>query len=286
MGDGHPPRDRPKSGRLVMVSTPIGNLDDLSPRAAQALHDADVVAAEDTRRSRVLLQRVGSTAATTSYHEHNEAARTRPLLDRVEAGQTVVCVTDAGTPGVADPGFRLVREAVARGLSVEVVPGPSALLAALVVSGLPTDRFAFEGFLPRKSGARAQRLAALAGDPRTLVFYVAPHRAAADLAAMAVAFGDRPAVLARELTKLHEEVWRGGLEALAERARVQRVRGEVTVVVAGTPTEPEPAPPDELAARVAALEASGRDRKSAIAEVAAAAGVSRRRVYQAVLDHR
>ncbi|MBA2528537.1 MAG: 16S rRNA (cytidine(1402)-2'-O)-methyltransferase, partial [Euzebyales bacterium] len=207
-------------GRLVLVATPIGNLGDLSSRAAEALTGADLVAAEDTRRTRVLLDHVGASVPVTSYHDHNEAARTGPLLDRVEAGDTVVVVTDAGTPGLADPGFRLVREAVERGLVVEAVPGPTAMVQALLLSGLPLDRFAFEGFLPRKPGARSRRLAELAADPRTLVFYVAPHRAAEDLAAMASAFGDRPAALARELTKLHEEVWRGGLAALANRAAV------------------------------------------------------------------
>jgi len=271
-------------GRLVVVGTPIGNLDDLSPRAAAALAAADLVAAEDTRRSRVLLERAGVRKPMVSYHDHNEAARTPELVARVAAGETVVLVTDAGTPGLADPGYRLVRAAVERGLVVESVPGPSAAVQALVVSGLPMDRFCFEGFLPRKAGARAQALAALADEPRTLVFYVTPHRAADDLAAMAAAFGPRPAALARELTKRHEEVWRGPLPELAARA-AQGVRGELTLVVAGAPArsaeEPEPA---DLAERVRALIAAGEDKKGAIGRVAATTGVSRRAVYQAVLD--
>jgi 16S rRNA (cytidine1402-2'-O)-methyltransferase len=274
------------TGRLVLVATPIGNLEDLSPRAARALASADLVAAEDTRRTRVLLDHLGIRAVMTSVHEHNEERRVEPLLDRVEAGQVVAVVTDAGTPGLSDPGFLLVRAAYARGLRVEAIPGPAAAIQALVVSGLPMDRFVFEGFLPRRAGPRARRLAELAAEERTLVFYVAPHRAAEDLRAMASAFGDREAALARELTKLHEEVWHGDLPALAERA-AGGVRGEVTVVVAGAPSSADAAPDSaELARRVAALVAAGSGRREATAEVAKAAGVPRRVVYQAVLDAR
>ncbi|MEX0657573.1 MAG: 16S rRNA (cytidine(1402)-2'-O)-methyltransferase [Egibacteraceae bacterium] len=282
MGEGH--GTRPAGGRLVLVGTPIGNLGDLSPRAVEALRTADVVAAEDTRRSRVILDHAGVGTPMVSYHEHNEVARTPELLDRVAAGRTVALVTDAGTPGIADPGYRLVQGAVERGLVVESVPGPAAVLQALVVSGLPTDRFCFEGFLPRKAGARASALAALSEDPRTLVFYVTPHRAAADLAAMAEAFGARPAALARELTKRYEEVWRGTLGELADRAAAG-VRGELTLVVGGAPppaaTEVDAA---TLAERVRTLIATGEDKKAAINRVAGAGGVPRRVVYQAVLD--
>jgi 16S rRNA (cytidine1402-2'-O)-methyltransferase len=206
------------------------------------------------------------------------------LLDRVAAGETVAVVTDAGTPGVADPGFVLVREAIARDLPVESVPGPTALIQALVLSGLPLDRFAFEGFLPRKAGPRARRLAELAGDPRTLVFYVAPHRAAADLQAMADALGSRPAALCRELTKLHEEVWRASLPDLAARAAGETVRGEVTLVVGGAPAVvPSEVDDEELARRVRDLLAVGVDRKAAVRRVAEAAGVPRRRVYDATV---
>lgn len=270
-------------GRLVLVATPIGNLADLSPRAVSVLAQADVIAAEDTRRTRVLLDRAGVSGMLTSYHDHNEDARTGPLLDRVEAGETVAVVADAGTPGLADPGFRLVREAVERGLRIEAVPGPAAVVQALVLSGLPLDRFAFEGFLPRKAGARARRLAESVDDPRTLVFYVTPHRAAADLEAMAAALGDRPAALCRELTKRHEEVWRGRLPDLAARVAAQGVRGEVTLVVGGAPPATPAVVTDvELAGRVQALLATGLDRKAAIARVAEAAAVPKRRVYAAV----
>ncbi len=272
-----------EQGRLVLVATPIGNLGDLSPRAAQALRDADLVVAEDTRRSRVLLDHVGASVPMTAVHDHNEDRRAAGVLDRVAAGQTVAVVTDAGTPGLADPGYVLVRGAVARGLDVEVLPGPAALLVALVLSGLPMDRFAFEGFLPRRRGERARRLAGLAGDERTLVFYVAPHRAADDLAAMAEALGDRRAVLARELTKLHEEAWRATLPELAARA-AEGVRGEVTVVVAGAPPPAATDDPAVLAGRVAELVGEGVDKREATSRVAAEAGVPKRRVYQAVLD--
>lgn len=277
---GRTPRD---GGRLVLVATPIGNLEDLSPRAARALAEADLIAAEDTRRSRILLDHIGVAVPMISVHDHNEARRAGPLLDRVAAGETVVVVTDAGTPGLADPGFVLVREARARGLTVEAVPGPAAALQALVLSGLPMDRFAFEGFLPRKAGARARRVAELAADPRTLVFYLAPHRAADDLDVLADTFGDRPAVLARELTKLHEEVWEGSLPELASRAR-GGIRGEVTLVVAGAPPATPDTDPRVLAAQVADLIALGMDKRAATAAVAEAAGVPKRAVYQAVLD--
>ncbi|MPZ89168.1 MAG: 16S rRNA (cytidine(1402)-2'-O)-methyltransferase [Nitriliruptorales bacterium] len=278
-----PGRTRVGGGRLVLVATPIGNLEDLSPRAARTLAEADVVAAEDTRRTRILLDHAGVHVPMLSVHEHNEDRRAGPLLDRVAAGETVVVVTDAGTPGLADPGFVLVREARARGLVVEAVPGPAAALQALVLSGLPMDRFAFEGFLPRKAGARARRLEELAGDPRTLVFYLSPHRTAEDLDALVEAFGDRPAALAREMTKLHEEVWRGSLPELAHRAR-EGVRGEVTLVVGGSPPRAMDTGPAALAARVHDLVESGMAKREATAAVAAAAGVPKRVVYQAILD--
>lgn len=271
-------------GRLVLVATPIGNLEDLSPRAAAVLAEADTVAAEDTRHSRILLERVGSRARVRSYHDHNEDARIPELLDRVAAGETVAVVTDAGMPGLADPGFSLVRAAVERGVRLEAVPGPTAAMTALLLSGLPMDRFAFEGFLPRKAGPRDRRLTELVEDPRTLVFYLAPHRAADELAAMAAAFGERSAALARELTKRYEEVWRATLPDLAERAAGERVRGEVTLVVAGASSETEAPAAQELVERVRDLVASGEPKKDAIARVARATGVPKRDVYQAVVD--
>ena len=271
-------------GRLVLVATPIGNLEDLSPRAVRLLAEAHVVAAEDTRRTGRLLAAAGVDARLVAVHEHNERQRSDELLDRVARDETVVLVTDAGTPSVSDPGFVLVREAHARGLRVEAVPGPSAVLHALVVSGLPTDRFAFEGFLPRRAGARRRRLAEVVADPRTLVFYVAPHRAGEDLRAMAEAFGDRSAALARELSKLHEEVWRASLPELAQRVARDGVRGEVTLVVAGAAPHVGRPSDAELAAQVRGRIAAGEDRREALRAVAREHEVPRREVYQAVLD--
>jgi 16S rRNA (cytidine1402-2'-O)-methyltransferase len=271
------------AGALVLVATPIGNLEDLSPRAARTLREADLVACEDTRRTGRLLAHVGADVPLLAVHDHNEAARAAALCDRVAAGQVVALVSDAGTPGVSDPGYQVVREAVARGLVVTAVPGPAAALHALVVSGLPTDRFAVEGFLPRRPGPRRERLARLAADDRTLLFHVAPHRAAEDLAAMADVLGaDRPAALARELTKLHEEVWRGPLATLATRAAEAAPRGEVVVVVGGAPApDPAAAAPDDadLRARLEALVAAGASRRDAVRQVADETGLPKRRLY-------
>jgi len=273
-------------GRLVVCGTPIGNLGDAPPRLASALAEADVVACEDTREAAKLLNYLGVHARTVSYHEGNERARAAALAEEVAAGRRVALISDAGMPGISDPGHDLIQACVARGLPVEVVPGPSAVLAALVLSGLPTDRFCFEGFLPRKAGPRERRLAELAGEPRTMVFFEAPHRVLATLAAMAGAFGpQRPAAITRELTKLHEQVLRGTVAELRERLAAQGPRGELTVVVAGAP---EPAGPDSaaLAAEVARLVADGSSTRDAVGAVARASGAPRRAVYQAVLDAR
>ncbi|MEY3072032.1 MAG: rRNA ((1402)-2-O)-methyltransferase [Actinomycetota bacterium] len=273
----------PTTGALHVVATPIGNLGDLTVRAAETLRTADLVLSEDTRRTGRLLAHVGSHAPQRSLHEHNERERVDEVVARVAGGATVALVTDAGTPLVSDPGLAVVRGCVAAGLPVVPVPGASAPLAALVASGLPTDRFTFEGFLPRRGRARAERLAELADEPRTAVLFVAPHRAAADLADLAAACGDdRPAVLCRELTKLHEEVRRGTLGAL--RDGLGEVRGEVTLVLGGAPAPVAPDAPgaDDLAA-VAARVAEGASTRDAVAAVAAARGLPRRALYAAVL---
>jgi 16S rRNA (cytidine1402-2'-O)-methyltransferase len=269
------------AGLLSVVATPIGNLEDLSVRAARVLATADVIACEDTRVTRKLLSRYPSRARLVAYHAANERRRTDELVARVAAGERVALVTDAGTPGLSDPGRRLVAACAARDLRIEVVPGPSAVTSALVLSGLPTARFVFEGFLPRTAGARRRRLEALQAEERTLVFFEAPHRLAATLAAMLEALGDRPAALARELTKVHEEVLRAPLSEIA--ARASEARGEITLVVAGA-TPAEGAARDDLAGRVRALVEEGRSRKDAIAAVAAETGASRREVYQAAID--
>ncbi|HET7066597.1 MAG TPA: 16S rRNA (cytidine(1402)-2'-O)-methyltransferase [Nocardioides sp.] len=270
---------------LVLAATPIGQAADAPPRLAAELAGADVIAAEDTRRLARLAGELGVDVKgrVTSYFEGNEAARTPRLVERLLAGDRVVLATDAGMPSVSDPGYRLVAAAVAAGVPVTVVPGPSAVLAALAVSGLPVDRFCFEGFLPRKAGERARRLAGLADEERTLVFFEAPHRTATALAAMAEAFGPaRPAAVCRELTKTHEEVRRGGLGELADWA-AGGVRGEVTVVVSGAVVSPPvAADPGSLRAAVAAEEGRGTSRKDAIRAVASRAGLPKRTVYDAV----
>lgn len=273
-------------GRVVLIGTPIGNLADLSPRAREALAAADVVAAEDTRHTGRLLAHLGIEAAQVSYHDHNERARAAELVARAAAGEVVAVVSDAGTPTVADPGLAVVRAAVDAGVAVDAVPGPAAFLQALVLSGLATDRFAFEGFLPRKQAARRRQLAALADEPRTLVWYVAPHRAADELADAAEALGaDRPAALARELTKRFEEVRREPLGSLAEYAAAEPLRGELTLVVAGAPAAGE-TDLDTLVAEVADREAAGTPMGQAVREVAAAHGARRRALYEAVLAAR
>ncbi len=275
-------------GLLVLAGTPIGDLADAPPRLARELAEADVIAAEDTRRLRRLAAALGVplTARVVSYFEANENARTGELVAELTAGRRVLLVTDAGMPSISDPGYRLVTAAIEAGVRVTAVPGPSAVLAALAVSGLPVDRFCFEGFLPRKAGERAARLAELADEPRTLVFFEAPHRLAATLAAMAQAFGpDRRAAVCRELTKTYEEVRRDTLAALADWAAAG-VRGEITVVVAGAGRAARRARPDdpaELARLVAERERAGQPRKAAIAAVAAEAGVPKRVVFDAVV---
>lgn len=270
------------AGLLRVVATPIGNLDDLSPRAGRALADADVIACEDTRVTRKLLSRVESRARLIAYHARNERERTPELVGRVASGEHVTLVTDAGTPGLSDPGQRLIAACVEAGLRVEVVPGPSAAVAALVVSGLPTARFVFEGFLPRTKGDRRRRLERLAGEERTLVFFEAPHRAAESLGDMAEILGPRRAAFARELTKMHEEVVRGTLDELA--ARADGVRGEVTIVVAGAePRKREPSR-EEIVSSLRAMIGSGTPKKEAIATVASELGVAKRLVYQTALD--
>jgi 16S rRNA (cytidine1402-2'-O)-methyltransferase len=273
------------SGVLVLAATPIGRVEDAPPRLATELASADVVAAEDTRRLKRLCAELGVTISgrVVSYFEGNESSRTPALVEALEEGRRVLVVTDAGMPSVSDPGYRLVSAAVDRDIAITAVPGPSAVLTALAVSGLPVDRFCFEGFLPRKAGERSRRLAALVAEERTMVFFEAPHRTRASLAAMADAFGaDRRAAVCRELTKTHEEVRRGTLADLVRWAD-DGVRGEVTLVVEGAPaTADVPTDPVSLAALVADTEAQGSSRKEAILEVARLAGLPKRVVYDAV----
>ncbi|WP_432003612.1 16S rRNA (cytidine(1402)-2'-O)-methyltransferase [Streptomyces sioyaensis] len=274
------------TGTLVLAGTPIGEIADAPPRLATELAAADVIAAEDTRRLRRLTQAldVQPSGRIVSYFEGNEAARTPELAEALAGGARVLLVTDAGMPSVSDPGYRLVAAAVERDIKVTAVPGPSAVLTALAVSGLPVDRFCFEGFLPRKAGERRSRLREVEGERRTLVYFEAPHRLDDTLAAMAEIFGaDRRAAVCRELTKTYEEVKRGPLGDLASWA-AEGVRGEITVVVEGAP---DAGPPelgaDELVRRVRVREEAGERRKEAIAAVAADAGLPKREVFDAVV---
>jgi 16S rRNA (cytidine1402-2'-O)-methyltransferase len=274
------------TGILVLAGTPIGDVADAPPRLAEELTRADVVAAEDTRRLRRLTRALGVQPGgrIVSYFEGNEAARTPELVEALVGGARVLLVTDAGMPSVSDPGYRLVAAAVEKDIRVTAVPGPSAVLTALALSGLPVDRFCFEGFLPRKAGERLGRLREVAGERRTLVYFEAPHRLDATLAAMAGVFGsERRAAVCRELTKTYEEVRRGALGELASWA-AEGVRGEITVVVEGAPErEPEELDAGELVRRVRVREEAGERRKEAIAAVAVEAGLPKREVFDAVV---
>jgi 16S rRNA (cytidine1402-2'-O)-methyltransferase len=274
------------AGVLVLAATPIGDPRDAAPRLTQEIATVDVVAAEDTRRFGRLcrLLQVRPSGSVVSYHEHNEATRTADLLARLVGGARVLVVTDAGMPSVSDPGYRLVVAAVEAGVKVTCVPGPSAVLMALAVSGLPVDRFCFEGFPSRKAGERLRSFQALAQERRTLIFFEAPHRLAVTLAAMADAFGpDRPAAVCRELTKTYEEVRRGGLVDLAQWA-AEGVKGEITVVVGGASAEV--IDPETAVAAVQARVAGGERLRDVCAEVAAATGLSRNDLYNAALAAR
>ncbi len=265
------------SGRLVVCPTPIGNLEDVTLRVLSALRDATVIACEDTRRTRVLLERYGVSAKLVSYHEHNERARATQLVERMQAGDVVALVSDAGTPLVSDPGFVLVRACVAAGLAVEVLPGPSAVLSALVASALPSDTWRFVGYLPRKKG----EFASLFRAAETIVAFESPNRVAASLAALAAIDAERPVVVCRELTKLHEEIVRGDAASLAARYADAPPRGEVVLVVGGAPSvEPELGP--ALDALRALVEAGARPRPASTV-VASLTGVKANALYRALM---
>ncbi len=270
-------------GRLYVVGTPIGNLADVSERARKTLADADLVAAEDTRRTGRLLEHLGIRNRMLSLFEGNEVERTERLIGDLRDGATVALVSDAGMPAVSDPGHRLLRACVDAGIPIEVVPGPSAVTAALVVSGLPTDRWVFEGFLPRQGGRRRERLRALAHDPRTVVLFESPVRVAALLRDVLEELGDRPAVVARELTKLHEEVLRGRVSEVLTAILSSEPRGEVVVVLGGAP-EPQEADLDDLVNEARRLVAEGMRKREAAAAVARRSGGSANRIYEALVS--
>jgi 16S rRNA (cytidine1402-2'-O)-methyltransferase len=269
------------AGALVIVATPIGNLGDLSPRAAEALGSADAIACEDTRRTRKLLTHAGVKAPTLiTVNDHTEARQVRAVLSRLERGERVAVVTDAGTPGISDPGERLVAAVTAAGLDVEVVPGASAAIAALVVSGLPTGRFTFEGFLPRRGSGRSERIDTRRTEQRTTILYEAPHRVRRTMAELAEGLGPlRRVAIVRELTKLHEEVWRGTLGGAVDHLAEREPRGEYVLVLGGAAPPAEPSTEDVTEALRSRL-AAGDDKKTATAQVAKELRVPKRQVYE------
>lgn len=275
-------------GALVLGGTPIGNLGDATDRLKQYLASADIIAVEDTRALRRLASGLGiqTRGRVITNHDHNEGARSAQILDAVERGETVLLMSDAGMPTVSDPGYAAAQAVADAGLPVTAAPGPSAVLTALAVSGLPTGRFTFEGFLARKGSDRTKRLRSLETEERTMVFYESPHRTAATLADFTQSFGaDRRAVVCRELTKLHEEIKRGTLAELTEWAQNTQMRGEIAIVVAGA-EEPEPESAENLTEQVQALVDEGMRLKQAAAQVAAGHGVSKRDLYEATLTAR
>jgi 16S rRNA (cytidine1402-2'-O)-methyltransferase len=278
------------SGALYIVSTPIGNLEDITERALRVLREVALIACEDTRHTRKLLTHYGVNTPTVSYHEHNERERALELLSRLQAGDSIAIVSDAGTPGINDPGFRVVCLAIENDVRVIPVPGPSALIAALVSSGLPTDEFFFGGFLPAKTNARRTRLAEFRSLPATLIFYEAPHRIAATLKDAQEIFGPRQAVVARELTKMHEEFARGLLPALAARfGSGERVRGEIVLMIDRAGTESEEVMGDSvqsIAALVTTFESEGLDHRAALKKAAHELGIPRAEAYRRLVAER
>ena len=279
------------AGTLYVVSTPIGNLEDLTYRAVRVLSEVDVIACEDTRHSQKLLNHYGIKTKTVSYHEHNERDRAGELLASIKSGLDVAVVSDAGTPGISDPGFRVVRMALEAGLPVVPIPGPTALIAALVASGIPSDEFFFAGFLPARSGARRSRLADLVAIPSTLVFYEAPHRIVASLGDAREILGERQAVVARELTKLHEEIVRGRLSEISAwfSQAAHEPRGEMVVVIDRNiieSTDVAGKTHDSVASIVAGFEADGLDPRSALKKSAKQLGISRDEAYRRLTAER
>lgn len=275
------------SGTLYLVATPIGNLADITHRALQVLNDVDLIACEDTRHTHKLLQHYGITTKTISYHEHNEQQRAAQLIDSLKQGSDVAVVSDAGTPAISDPGFRLVRAAIENDVTVVPVPGPSALISALVGAGLPTDEFFFAGFLPSRSNARRARLQALQTVPGTLIFYEAPHRLAATLKDAYEILGEREAVVARELTKLHEEIKRGRLSELANFYEEEDARGEIVVLIdRNVIGEGKRESEASVAALVHQFEQDGLDHRAALKKAARELGLSRAEAYRRLTAER
>ena len=280
-------REEKKPGTLFLCATPIGNLEDMTYRAVRILGEAPLIAAEDTRRTRQLLTHFGLSTRLVSYHEHNKDEKGPRLIEWLLSGNDLVCVSDAGLPGVADPGSKLAADAIAEGICVVPIPGANAALSALIASGLDTTRFSFVGFLPRTKEKKRECLAEISGRKDTLIFYEAPHRLGETMKAILGALGDRPAAIARELTKKFEEFRRGNLSELLAWCEENQLRGEFVIVVSGAEEsrkESTESPPEDAAAIVRRLTADGMAKKEAIRETAKRTGLSRRDVYQAVLE--
>ncbi len=280
-------------GTLFIVATPIGNLEDITERALRVLREVDLIACEDTRHTRLLLSRFGIKTKTISYHEHNERERSEELCRALESGKNVALVSDAGTPVISDPGFRIVNAAIQLGISIVPIPGATAFVAALAASGLPSDQFFFAGFLPARANARRAMLEELSAIPATLIFYEAPHRIAATLKNARSVLGNRLAVVARELTKLHEEIARGSLDELAQRfADKARARGEMVLLISGASEtemlarDKSEDAPARLAKRVTELESEGLDSKAALKKAARELGMKRAEAYRLMVAHK
>jgi len=270
------------SGSLYIVPTPIGNLEDITFRAVRVLKEVDLIAAEDTRHTQVLLNHYDIRTSVTSYHEHNERGKARELVEQLRQGRSIALLSDAGTPMISDPGYRLVVEAIRAGVQVIPLPGPSAVTAALSAAGLPTDRFGFEGFLPAKKSERRSALEALKKDTKTLIFYEAPHRLKETLADMAEIFGDREVAIGREISKVHEEFLRGALREILATIEQQTVRGEITLVVQGA-TSGAPVSEEGVISEIRQLAEKGMRVKEISELVGAHHGISKREVYRLAL---
>lgn len=275
------------TGTLFLVATPIGNLGDVSARAIETLQKVDLIACEDTRRTGRLVNHLGiEKKRLVSYHDHNERERASQLAQQLSDGKSVALVSDAGTPGIADPGFRIVAEAIEIGAPVVVIPGPAAFVSALVASGLPTDSFYFGGFLPSKRNARRKRLEEVSSIPSTLIFYESPKRIVAALKDCLFILGNRNAAVAREMTKLHEEFLRGSLDELVRLLAASTVKGEIVLVISGQSNDPESAGKDEIIARLEELESSGMEKKEAIKLAAKEFGMTKSDLYMIDVENR
>ena len=274
------------SGTLFLVATPIGNLEDITQRALRVLQEVDLIACEDTRHTRKLLNHFGIGTPTTSYHEHNEQEKSSLLVEKLLAGQNIAIVSDAGTPGISDPGFRVVKSAIEKNVSVVPVPGPVALISALIVAGFPTDEFYFGGFLPARKNQRRARFAELANLPTTLIFYEAPHRISESLLDALEVLGEREAVVARELTKLHETVSRGRLSELVEQFSAASTKGEIVLLIDRTVIESPKHEPDQLVNLIEELVGQGADERAALKQAAKKLGLTRDEAYRRLMGER